>query len=436
MAAPRPQVITAVEQLGYRVTVGDLAAKTGLSLVEARQEIQGLAQAAEGHLQVSEGGEIAYAFQSHFRDTLARKERRSQLAAYQKMTWQAFLYGLRISFGILLLVSIALAIAAITILIMASNRERNSSGRGRSGGGYSRGYGGGFYYMPNLWVGNPFFRPRRLARSQTLVRSERTSKPAELNFLEAVYSFLFGDGNPNANLEERQDREIASRIVGNDGVIAVEEALPYLQLPPPEQSDYEDCMLPILVKYDGFPEVSDRGELVYRFPELQVTADRSLQSPSRQPAILEEYPWAFSQASTNQRTIITGLGVVNFVLWAGLQSYAPTIATITGISPGLVGFVFGILVLYGAAFLGVPLVRWFTLQRRNRQLEGRNQQRRFWFSQLQNPSESLRHKRAFARQFARTEVFEESEAIYSSDRDVIEQRDYRLDSPEFRALND
>ena len=436
MAAPRAQVIEAVEQLGFRVTVGDLAAQTGLSLVEARQEVQELAQAAEGHLQVSEGGEIAYAFESDLRDTLARKERRSKFAAYQKMAWQGFLYGLRISFGILLLVSIALAIAAITILIMASNRERSGSNRGRSGGGYRGGYGGGFYYMPNLWMGNPFFRTRRLARSQTLVRSERSSQPAQLNFLEAVYSFLFGDGDPNADLEERQDRAIAGCIADNGGVIVAEEALPYLQLPPPEQSDYEDCMLPILVKYDGFPEVSDRGELIYRFPELQITAEKPVRSSSSLPAVLEEYPWIFSQATTNQRTIIIGLGVVNFVLWAGLQSYSPSLASILGISPGLVGFVFGILVLYGAAFLGVPLVRWFTLQRRNQQLASRNQQRQVWSSQLQTPSETLRHKRAFARQFAGTEVFEEGKTIYRSDRDVIEQRDYKLDSPEFRALNE
>ena len=435
MAAPRAQVIDAVEQLGFRVTVGDLAAQTGLSLVEARQEVQGLAQAAEGHLQVSEGGEIAYAFESNFRDILDRKERRSKLEAYQKLVWQAFLYGLRISFGILLLVSIALAIAAITILIMASNRERSSSNRGRSGGGY-RGYGGGFYYMPNLWMGNPFFRTRRLARSQTLARSERSSQPAQLNFLEAVYSFLFGDGDPNADLEDRQDRAIAGRIADSGGAIAVEETLPYLQLPPPEQSDYEDCMLPTLVKYDGFPEVSDLGDLIYRFPELQITAKDSVRSSSPPPAILEEYPWTFSQATTNQRTLIAGLGVVNFVLWAGLQSYSPSLASILGVSPGLVGFVFGILVLYGAAFLGVPLVRWFTLQRRNQQLSRRNQQRQFWASQLQAPSETLQHKRAFARQFAGTEVFEEGETIYRSDRDVIEQRDYKLDSPEFRALNE
>ena len=445
MAAPRAQVIDAVEQLGLRVTVGDVASQTGLSLVDARHEIQGLAQAADGHLQVSERGEIAYAFEPNFRSILAQKARRSKLEVYRRWIWQAFLYSLKISFGIILLVSIVLALIVIALLIAASSQGSSDRRSGR-GSRSSRGYGGGYFGGPNIfwWGSNPFFGHRRRPSHRRISTSSNSSgEKAQLNFLEAVYSFLFGDGDPNEDLEERQARAIANRIAANGGVLAVEEVLPYLQTPPKEQqldddlADFEDLMLPVLVKYDGFPEVSDRGDIVYRFPDLQITAEDDTPSlNSQQLAQLEESPWTFSLATGNQRTLIAGLGAVNFALWAGLQAYAPELASIIGAPTALVTLGFGILLLYGAGFLLIPTIRWFALQRRNRPLADRNQRRKFWRTQLLSPSEALKHKRAFARQFARTEVFEEEAAIYRSDRDVIEQRDYQLDSPEFRAINE
>ena len=441
MAAPRAQVIDAVEQLDLRVTVGDIAAETGLSLVDARQEIQLLAQEADGHLQVSEGGEIAYAFDKNFRATLARKARRSKLESLRRWLWSSFLYGLKISFGIILLVSIVLAFIVIILLIAAaSSQGGNSDRRNDRGSRSSRGY----YNSPNinLWLNNPFFGRRRRSRRRS--QSSRGNKEeAQLNFLEAVYSFLFGDGDPNEDFETRQDRAIASQIAASGGVLAVEEVLPYLQAPPKEQplddelTDFEDLMLPFLVKYDGFPEVSDRGDIVYRFPELQITAEeQSYPSSLRSIDYLEESPWTFSLATSNQRTIITVLGVVNLVLWAGLQAFSADLATIISAPAGAIALGFGVLLLYSVGFLGIPFVRWLAIQRRNRPLDSRNQLRQFWRTQLQSPPKLLKQKRAFARQFARSEVFEEDEAIYRGDRDVIEQRDYKLDGPEFSALND
>jgi hypothetical protein len=46
----------------------------------------------------------------------------------------------------------------------------------------------------------------------------------------------------------------------------------------------------------------------------------------------------------------------------------------------------------------------------------------------------LRRKLDFARHFRRQEVVQEADTIYSTDRDLIEQRDYRLDEPAFRQL--
>ncbi|NET17284.1 MAG: hypothetical protein F6K08_32955, partial [Okeania sp. SIO1H6] len=70
---PNPAIMTAVENLEYRVTVGDVAAKAGLDVKVAEQGLLALATDAGGHLQVSETGEIAYLFPKNFRGILRNK---------------------------------------------------------------------------------------------------------------------------------------------------------------------------------------------------------------------------------------------------------------------------------------------------------------------------------------------------------------------------
>ncbi|WP_227498562.1 hypothetical protein [Synechococcus sp. PCC 7336] len=429
MASPRTMVMDAVDRLDWRVTVGDVAAETGLSLADTRQELLSLARDAGGHLQVAESGDIAYRFDRHYRNELQRRQRQSQLAALKRKLWQGFLYGLRLSFGIVLVVSIALAVIVITILIASSQKDGRRDSRRRSGGG-------GFVFIPNLWMGNPFFSPRPYRSPHQRRSRSHPREDSKLNFLEAVYSFLFGDGNPNEDLEERRDRAISNRIAHNGGVITAEEVLPYSDVSPQNEQvvEDEDYMLPVLINYDGQPEVSDRGDIIYRFPELQsAAAERQAQNI---PAYLKEFDWNFSSATSGQLTLIGSLGGVNLLLWLGLQGYSFQLADILSIPPGPIVLVFALLALYGLLFLATPTIRWFALKHRNQKVEARNRDRRTWLEQLETPDEALRHKIAFARQFAGTEVFAEDEAIYTTERDLIEQPDYELNSPEFRALEE
>ncbi len=425
--ATQTLVIDAVEQLGLRVTLGDIASSTGLALEEAKQELLKLAQKAGGHLQVSRQGDIAYVFPPDFRDILKRKEQQDRLAVLGRKVWGGFLYGLRISFGILLVVSILLITLALIALQMASSREEDNRSRSR-GGGF-------FFYFPDLWVGNPFWDPYPYTYGGYPSGARPRREKAEMNFLEAVYSFLFGDGDPNANLEEERYALIGQVIRANGGVIAAEQVLPYLDVEPGSPAlEYEDYMLPILLKFDGQPEVSEDGDIVYRFPELQVAA--SERRSKKIPEVLQEKPWVFSRATPGQLTLAAGLGVLNFLLAAILYGAREEVAAAAG-SNAFLAFIYpliGFLFLYGTLFLAVPTVRWFALQFRNQGVERRNRIRRFWQERLKRPSEALLRKLDFARRFRRQEVVQEADTIYSTDRDLIEQRDYRLDEPAFRQL--
>lgn len=82
---------------------------------------------------------------------------------------------------------------------------------------------------------------------------------------EAIFSILFGDGNPNADLEERRWRCIAALIRSQQGVLIAEQLRPYLdQCAGGVES--EDDVPPASVRFNGQPQVSPEGDLVYWVP--------------------------------------------------------------------------------------------------------------------------------------------------------------------------
>lgn len=426
--APDPRIMTAVEQLGYRVTVGDVASKAGLNINLAQQGLLALASDAAGHLQVAESGDIAYLFPKNFRSILRNKFLRLRLQEWWAKVWRVLFYLIRISFGILLLLSIVLIVLAIGIILMSLNSSNdNNSDRG----GGSRSGGGGMIFMPHFWIGPDifwFFDPNYRSRSQQRRASSRTSSRSEMNFLEAIFSFLFGDGNPNAELEERRWQEIGTVIRNSQGAVVAEQIVPYLDdLGEGYKREYEDYMLPVLSRFNGRPEVSPSGEIVYHFPELQTTAQE--QHPQPVAAYLKERLWRFSQASSGQIMLATGLGAVNLVgaLVLGSLLRGGEIAAQLG---GLVAFVqliYPILVFYGIGFLAIPLIRYFWTQWKNGQIEQRNQQRQQEAVAINQADAALQKKMSYAQQFAASEVIKQEDLVYTSEKDLLDQELERKD---------
>ncbi len=66
-------IMKAVETLDYRVTAGDVAAKTGLNLSQAEAGVLALASETQAHIQVAETGDVAYEFPRQFRAVLRNK---------------------------------------------------------------------------------------------------------------------------------------------------------------------------------------------------------------------------------------------------------------------------------------------------------------------------------------------------------------------------
>ncbi|MFQ4139731.1 hypothetical protein PGN35_025805 [Nodosilinea sp. PGN35] len=410
VAAHTKTITQAVERLGYRVTVGDVAAEAGLPLLEAQQGVLALASEVQAHLQVAESGEVAYVFPKNIQAVLWSKSWRLRWQAAWARVWQALFYVIRISFGVVLIVSLLLILVAILALaIAASSANQQGDNRRRSGGG-------GMIFMPRVWIGP---RPFRMFQPPGRRRPLPQHAPADMNFLEAVFSFLFGDGDPNADLDDRRWQGIAKVIQANGGAVIAEQVTPFLN--DLGRGDFEDFMVPVLSRFNGLPQVSPQGGIVYQFPELQVTArERRTLSP---PPFLRELPRKFSQATSGQIAGACALGSANLigalVLGRMLQDQS-LVAELGGIV-ALVNSIYWLLLGYGTAFLGLPLVRYFWVQRQNSRIAARNAQREQRATALSQPTDDQREKLAFAQTLTTQTVLGTDNLAYTTESDLSEQ---------------
>ncbi|NJK35687.1 MAG: hypothetical protein HC919_12460 [Oscillatoriales cyanobacterium SM2_2_1] len=416
---PNPQVMESVEKLRYQVTVADVAAQTGLNLEVANREVMLLASLTSGDLAVAESGDITYKFSPNFRGVLLQRSAAARTRAFWQAVWKWVFYLIRISFGIILVVSIMVVVVAIVVAIAAINSQNQRDERSDD-----RRSGGNNWFV---YVGNPFnlFYPSYGSRYPTNTQ-ERLRSPekaeGDRGFLENVFSFLFGDGDPNANAEERRYRLIAQVIRNHDGVVIAEQIAPYLDEVDSAATDNENFMLPVLVKFNGFPEVSQHGTFAYRFPDLQTTA--TSRQKATMPECFTEAPWQFSKSGSGAIALSAGLGIFYLVaaLYLGVLLQSPVIQQNLIGFLGLVNGAFGFLLGYAILFLTIPSVRYFVIQVANQKILDRNIQRQQRADLLQQSLPQLASKLAFARQFAIAQKTLDTERIsYSTEQDVLEQ---------------
>ncbi|WP_017295767.1 hypothetical protein [Geminocystis herdmanii] len=418
MNSPNTAIMQSIEQLNYRVTVGDVATKSGLDLNIVQKELLKLAEDTNGNLQVAETGDIAYLFPKNFRSILNNKywQLRGQKAL--EKTWKIVFYLIRISFGILLVSSILLMLIAIVVIVIAINSKGNDDNDNNSSRG---GGGGGFFFFPRFWfspdifwIFTPDYQQRRYQRQLS------NSAENELNFLESIYSFLFGDGNPNSNLEDKRWRSITTVIENNNGAIIAEQLAPYLDNINNYSEGDEGYILPVLTRFNGYPEVSEEGEIIYYFPELQVKAQER-EKVSVSP-YLKENLWTFSLATSSQKMLAVGLGAVNIVLALVLGSLLTSdIAEEIGGFILFIEFLYPLLLTYAVSYLGIPLIRYFWLQNRNNKVKERNYYREEKANLLES-SKELELKINYAQNFANQTIISQDNLAYSTEKDLLDQQ--------------
>mmetsp|Transcript_30348 Transcript_30348/g.63571 ORF Transcript_30348/g.63571 Transcript_30348/m.63571 type:complete len:620 (+) Transcript_30348:112-1971(+) len=271
---PSTKVVDAViESRTESIVASDVATRAGVSLSQARKDLTTLASLSRGDISVSSDGELIYEFPKDLNLVLSSNSAKFKARQSFEKAWPSIFWGLRVSFGVALVASVALVFSAIVVLqTSSSDDDRRDDRRGGGGGMPSFFFGPSpfdfFYYRPYGYYGY---------YGQTMDGVVRD--PEDMGFLESVFSFVFGDGNPNAGLEEKRLSLAAQMIRNNKGAVTAEQLAPYCDAPDVSESSGafvdESFVLPIVSQLDGEPQVTEEGDIIYVFPDLQLSASAS-----------------------------------------------------------------------------------------------------------------------------------------------------------------
>jgi hypothetical protein len=423
-----PAVLKAIDRLNYRATIGDVAAQSGLEVAIAEQGVLALATETGATLQVTEAGDVAYVFPSSYRSILQNKYWQIQLEAWWESIAGTVMFLVRFGFGltlflmlaIMILVAIGVALSGMSNSDSDSDSSSSHGSFGTSGGGLSMGSPEFWFIDTGSWFGWGDSRSGRLSQ-----RSQPHRKSG--SFPEAIFSFVFGDGNPNRTLEERRWQSIGNVIYNAKGAVVAEQVMPYLDtVGSGFDRDYEQFMIPVLSRFNGSPEVTEEGQILYRFPDLQKTLGEVNAQDETQDH-LQENLWYFSEADTS------------LLVWAGLLGMLLLLMSVffLGVLPRSIAAPAGILrtvtiasTVYSSFYLGLPLVRWLLMSGKNDKISARNRDRLTHARDLRNPTPQLQQKLTQVQRLGLQTRIDHEQMIYTTDRDLldqeIEQRD-RLD---------
>lgn len=257
------------------VTVADITAKTALPIETVRELLPVCADEFAARLKVTESGEILYSFpngfSSRYRGLNAALGRfAGKAAAVLKIAavnlFKVWILVMLVGYFVLF---VLLALAALALSVVAQSQSK-SSDRRDSGGGIIV-----VTHLLDLFIRIWFYS--ELTKSfDPNYRYERRSRPKRRPLYKAVFSFVFGDGDPNAGIEQRENKAVLAYIQAADGVISLPE---YMIITGKSPEDAEDSITAFCANYGGSPEATDNGTVVYKFESLMLNTNSRERAP-------------------------------------------------------------------------------------------------------------------------------------------------------------
>jgi hypothetical protein len=403
--AKKELVRCAARDLNGVVTVADVVSVTGLSSFEATQLLNHIALETRGNLQVTDDGKLIYKFDadmysSSFQKALAFTGRTMSLLLKYGLMLVQFL------FGALLIISITFT-SLITMIALTI---------GGAMGGMRAAPAPGF---------NLFSMLMHITRTYSGKKVATRSVSGAERLLELCFRFIFGPPDPNGDLEEYHWKMIARRIASLNGIVCEDELLPFLL--DPEHPDKE--LLETAVRFDGIPECSDSGQIIYRFPSLQGAnaqglssteeGDESLENISRSTIFLKEGLWTFSGTKFKETVPVIGLIFGNFCFCTMLNCLVQHLPWFG--SFGTIWWTITLLWAYACLILLFPVCRLPLIAARNKGVVARNEARMNAVKLLNAPSQEVAARLQEA-QYIRFNQHQ-SAIVYTTESNYLEQSD-------------
>lgn len=446
---PNQKLIEVIDSLPPQqqqsIIASDMASQTGLSLAETQQSLSSLASLTRGDISVTSDGELVYTFPQNVQSVLKNNSLRYKFSTlWSKTIWPKLFWALRVSFGILLFVSIVAIFSTLfLILISAASSADSDDDSGNwdwgsdddSGGsdydsedsnddtrdfrkeennnddegfikfryGYDDFANDVFHPRPYLYSTNNYgyYSSNDPYSTEQFQEEENTPIEERGGLFESIFSYIFGDGDPNRNLERARLRLVSRLIRANGGAVTAEQLAPFCDVEDPDElirGDFslsdEGFVLPIVSQLGGVPSVTKDGDIVYLFPDLQISTmkeeEADMLQAEKQSLIkmdyLQEMNVDFSRNEPNENVLAGGLGVVNLVgaIYLGKELASPAMSGVQ--MAGLFGLVqtgYSVLLIYAILFNMIPAIRFFNNKRLNERISKRNSARRKWLAYLQ-----------------------------------------------------
>lgn len=430
----RRQVLAAINQMERRVSIADVVTKTGLSLNTVSSIVNDIAHESQAHLEVTTQGVIYYIFPGNLNYVYFSNRLLHFLHAIWERISPYAIFLFRISFGLVLLFSIALVFSIMFVIqVMVSVLAGHTSGVANTFKEF-------YYLMRRLlrWnvVPTSLFKLSEKAlytpgykQSATTINTVSDTANSisttigttdgDKGFLLNCYAFLFGPGDPNVDYYATQARLIAQLIRNNDGVLLPEQLSPYTGTAPDEPEE----LFHILSSFNGYPETTESGHLVYVFPDMQATGTEAAIEKKDIPAYLALRTWTFAGISKNALKPIIVTALFNF---SGTAFFF-WILFAARTSNKSVALLFFVLSLYGLFFLTFPAYRWIVIFFKNIHIRGYNERVEEYRDILQSDHPDLQEARAEAQNIRDKFRVKPTEKLeYTTARDYLDQEAEKL----------
>ena len=196
------------------ITIADVAAGAGLPLEQTRSLVPLAADEYSARLEVTESSEILYSFPngftSRYRGLIPALKRFLSAftrigAAALKLLFKAWIMVMLVGYFILF---IAIALAALFVSITA-----NSGSKGRRGGRGGANFSFGFLdLMFRLWFYSELTGSGRRRYGDSSWNGRYVQQKKKYPLHKAVFSFVFGEDDPNRDYEILERKEFVSYL--------------------------------------------------------------------------------------------------------------------------------------------------------------------------------------------------------------------------------
>lgn len=447
----RDSIVQAFRRRNGEAAPADIVAFTGLPKAQVDAELPAVADEYDGRLKVTDSGEVLYSFPQGFRSRyrgfgpgLKRflKALRKGAATVGTFLFKVWIMVMLVGYFALF---IALAVLAVLASVAVSASDRNGKSRSRGGSGLlvTR----LIDIFVRIWFYNEVFKSpdQRRYEAQSRGRSRENRRPLS----KAIFSFVFGEPDPNADHDAIEKRAFVALARAKKGVVLLEDFMAVTGLAP----DAADRAINrYLYEFEGSPEVSANGTVYYHFPKLLLRA-RADDSGAADAPFKRLVPFSANDKKSNGwYAAINGVNLLfgTYFLYCSLAYERLAAAQVTGgtylfwfvgrllssfvanplavmtIGLGVVPLVFSVL------FWAIPAIRSGRVARGNERIKAENLRRLVYAkavaspSALKAPDQSSLPVAARPRKAASAEAVVEELAAYESGEPVGTDGTWRL----------